>query len=57
MNRYHIDMPQPPHDWADPPPSNDWEDDDDGSMQVSAMAIIALISLVFGLAMGWLIWS
>lgn len=57
MNRYHIDMPQPPHDWADPPPSNDWDDDDDGSMQVSAMAIIALISLVFGLAMGWLIWS
>lgn len=54
-NRYQIDMPQPPHDWADPP--SEWEYDVNDGMHVSAMAIVALLAMALGLGLGYLIWS
>lgn len=56
--RYHIDdIPAfPPTDWA-PVTSDDAWEEQDGQMHMSAMAVIALLSLVLGLGLGYLIWS
>lgn len=59
MNRYHIDgneIPSfPPADWAPGASDDAWEQD--GQMHVSAMAVVAMLCLVLGLVLGYLIWS